>query len=527
MDEKKLYEVKTLPQLRMALRVLFAVNDWKLTGLQLLVQSEIESLSKSTHIFDVVRLVDETIQEKTIIEGIVRAKWLQNFLAKGINKALESSSTEFDDISLLDNLQDKDFIKFIAKSLVKTYHSRLSKFNKEDTEVQGTEVPDTDSLSALTLKPIASSNDERQNCIKNEISDFWSKPPYASTLFEIEFYEAQSLYYVPKIFLKDQPWVSDESDYYASNCSEEVGHVLVHFLYTGKYQALAIDETKNTEEKLWAELKIAIQVLLALDEWRLPGLQELVQLEIESLCNLIHVFDVVRLIDMELTGLAVEQEIWLKKFLVDSLNTAFEKNCKEFEDLSLLDKLHNMDLIKFLAKNLFKTYHSHISKSRRRGIEVRKNGSSQGTDSASAMTLTPDSTSSDEYESIPKVNTFEPYSFGVIDESNETSFTGYKDQNNSASSSQSYININESSIPGSEDKDESYISIVENKSPQLIPEGKDNTHFFGDKLDSSVGGSQVKSDRSSFIIVEAEIKKRNLSLMNNNNKGGFNSSDYG
>lgn len=261
--------------------------------------------------------------------------------------------------------------------------------------------------------------------------------PYASKLLEIEFNEATALSYVPKVFLQDQSWFSDAIDYYASDISEKVGHVLIHFLFTGEYQILEIDETKITHDKLWAELRIAVQVLLALDEWKLPGLQELVQSEIESLSKSIHIFDVVRLIDKELRGEAIKHELWLKNFLVNSLNTAFEKNSNEFEDLSLLDRLHNIDLIKFLAKNLFKTYHSCLPKSRGHSIELRRKDS-QDTDSISAITFTPNSTSSDEFETSPKVNTSKIKSVRDFDTSSKLSFEGLKVKRNSTPS-ESYV----------------------------------------------------------------------------------------
>ncbi|RKF63816.1 hypothetical protein OnM2_023012 [Erysiphe neolycopersici] len=324
--------------------------------------------------------------------------------------------------------------------------------------------------------------------------------PYASTLLEIEFNEAESLSYVPKVFLQDQSWVSEESDYYACNCSEEVGHVLIHYLFTGEYQILEIDETKVSQDKSWAELRIATQVLLALDEWKLPGLQGLVQSEIESLSKSIHIFDVVRLIDKELNGFAIKQELWLKNFLVNSLNTAFAKNSKEFEDLSLLDKLHNIDLIKFLAKNLFKTYHSRISKPlRRKGTEERRKDS-QDTDSVSAVTLTPESTSDDEFETSPKIKTSKIKSIGGF--GIEPTLIGIKDKNDSVSSL-NYVRINKSSISNSKDiHDQASSSFGLSKHPDLFCNGEDNLESFDFSLSrsfkSNLIGPYAKSERRSY-----------------------------
>ncbi|RKF60412.1 hypothetical protein OnM2_051061 [Erysiphe neolycopersici] len=167
-DEKKLSETKTSAQLRIALKVLLSSQRWKLSRLQVLVQSEIESLSKSMHLFDIIRVVDEVIQENK--KNIDKVKWLQDFLVESINKAMESSYKDFDNFSLLDKLQDKNIIRFLAKNLIRIYHSRPSKINEEDTKVRATELSETDSLSALTVTQATLSSGKREDCVKNEIS---------------------------------------------------------------------------------------------------------------------------------------------------------------------------------------------------------------------------------------------------------------------------------------------------------------------------------------------------------------------
>lgn len=69
------------------------------------------------------------------------------------------------------------------------------------------------------------------------------------------------MFYVSKLFLQDQSWLSDRS---LCKCvaSENFGHILIRFPYTVEYQTLEIDETNSDGSETFNKLKIAVQVLL-------------------------------------------------------------------------------------------------------------------------------------------------------------------------------------------------------------------------------------------------------------------------
>ncbi|RKF56675.1 hypothetical protein OnM2_079028 [Erysiphe neolycopersici] len=216
--------------------------------------------------------------------------------------------------------------------------------------------------------------------------------PYAGPCVNIRFREEKNFFHIPRAFLQDQPWVNERNNY-KFKCGEEVGHVLIHFLFTGEYQILETDETKTNEDIIMDKLRIAVQVLLEGRVWKLPLLPYLVQSEIKSLSRSIHIFDAVRLVDERLEECTLQflswRKEWLKQFLMDGLKDAFENDTADFENLSLFNKLKNIDLIKFLAENLFKICYSQIAKSH---IEIE----SPNLDSESVLTLTPKTTSSNE-----------------------------------------------------------------------------------------------------------------------------------
>lgn len=230
-------------------------------------------------------------------------------------------------------------------------------------------------------------------------NDFSS--PYKSPQDKITFGGKNEVYYIPQVFLQDQTWHSSDSNDYACIFSEEVGHVLIHFLFTGKYQILETDEIKNPVVKTFAHLKIALGVFLATRCWILPALRLLAQTEIESLSKSIHVFELVRLADETLRDMKhdIKSEEWLQDFLAKSLNKALETSNTGLDNVSLIDKLQDKDLIKLLAKSLINSYHTRSSKTNEEGSQVRDT-ESPVTDSLTAMTLTPNASSSDEYEIV-------------------------------------------------------------------------------------------------------------------------------
>lgn len=226
---------------------------------------------------------------------------------------------------------------------------------------------------------------------------------YTRPFLTLEFKERQNLYYVPRFFFKDQVWLSGETKY-DFVCTEQVGYTFVHFLYTGEYQTLEINDEKPLESKKLCELRIAVQVLLTLSYWRFPKLEELVQSKICYLCKSIHIYDILRLVDEELEREPLEsiedQEEWLENFLMTCLNVAIENNSVDGADLSLVKNLRHTRLIKFFATKFLESHISQIQMNKKDNEKPKVEF--QDTDSESTMTLTPNTSSSNESDRIVK-----------------------------------------------------------------------------------------------------------------------------
>ncbi|EWZ78102.1 hypothetical protein FOWG_17579 [Fusarium oxysporum f. sp. lycopersici MN25] len=74
--------------------------------------------------------------------------------------------------------------------------------------------------------------------------------------------------------------------------SQNAGHVLVHFLYTGKYQTLQVD-TPDLRDRLAAQFRTCLQVYAASKTYKLHNLQGLIQIELEQLGQKVAIPDLI------------------------------------------------------------------------------------------------------------------------------------------------------------------------------------------------------------------------------------------
>ncbi|KAH6974681.1 hypothetical protein EDB80DRAFT_741823 [Ilyonectria destructans] len=132
-----------------------------------------------------------------------------------------------------------------------------------------------------------------------------SDSPYTSSTVKIHFEDGNptnSAMHVHKTLLQPFPGLSSlcgslshAKELRLKGVSQNAGHVLVHFLYTGKYQTLRVD-ILPPRDGLAAQFRTCLQVYVACKTYELHDLQSLVQVELEQLgqkvaipdCNDLH-----------------------------------------------------------------------------------------------------------------------------------------------------------------------------------------------------------------------------------------------
>lgn len=101
--------------------------------------------------------------------------------------------------------------------------------------------------------------------------------------------------------------------------SDDVGHVIIHYLYTGTYQSLR-PENSELQKALATEFSTSIRAYNAAETYELPNLAELAKVEIERLGEKLQVslvFDILR----EVCPNPGAGDVWLSNFLKNRLKS--------------------------------------------------------------------------------------------------------------------------------------------------------------------------------------------------------------
>ncbi|KAH6957608.1 hypothetical protein BKA56DRAFT_602195 [Ilyonectria sp. MPI-CAGE-AT-0026] len=152
--------------------------------------------------------------------------------------------------------------------------------------------------------------------------------PYTSSTVKIHFEDGNptnSAMHVHKTLLQPFPGLSSlcgslshAKELRLKNVSQNAGHVLVHFLYTGKYQTLRVD-IPSPQGRLTAQFKTCLQVYVASKTYELRDLQILVQIELEQLGQKVDIPDLIALAEEIYPG-AHLGDFWFQSFIHSCLS---------------------------------------------------------------------------------------------------------------------------------------------------------------------------------------------------------------
>jgi hypothetical protein len=145
----------------------------------------------------------------------------------------------------------------------------------------------------------------------------------------------------------------------------KIGHIIVHFLYTGVYQTLS-----SGSESWSLQLRRALRVYIAADTYALPGLQQLAKREIirnaENL-DIPGVFEAVRA-DFE----KLSAKGWFHEYLQERIAATFEEDFTVFKSENILNSLDSTALHKFAIENVLALSHSKILQMERTEENLRQ-----------------------------------------------------------------------------------------------------------------------------------------------------------
>ncbi|KAI1421351.1 hypothetical protein F5Y12DRAFT_34612 [Xylaria sp. FL1777] len=139
--------------------------------------------------------------------------------------------------------------------------------------------------------------------------------PYASPLVKLHFADGPPLPVAHRLIEKSPKLIACckyDMTLHLAHISSDVGHVLVHYLYTGTYECLK--PRGSFYEKDVAEFTIGVWVYAVAGDYGLPGLKSLARGEIEKLGNRLQVTQVLDILSDILPNPSID-DIWLQSYL--------------------------------------------------------------------------------------------------------------------------------------------------------------------------------------------------------------------
>ncbi|OAG11486.1 uncharacterized protein CC84DRAFT_1253942 [Paraphaeosphaeria sporulosa] len=186
--------------------------------------------------------------------------------------------------------------------------------------------------AAPTANPEASTAEPEVKAVPQPKAKQTPLSPYTSNPITINVGPVPVTYYVPRHLLKCTNWstVPAGGEISLPTMSADTGHVLVHYLYTGKYQTLESVVSDIAQQPELA-LKQALLVYMASVTLALNGLEQLAKKEIEDHSASMDLKTILDITRSEMPK-KTEPSGWIQAYLKDKTQKAFEKDHTVFAD---------------------------------------------------------------------------------------------------------------------------------------------------------------------------------------------------
>lgn len=189
--------------------------------------------------------------------------------------------------------------------------------------------------------------------------------PYCSPPFRLNIGPNKVSYCVAQPYLCQYPKLESKRDEYSEwginiqlpDIDEDVGHTLVHFLYTGEYQTLSPLAVLDNA----IEYKRSIRIYFVARGYELDDLVSHAKSKMRELEEGLSIFSILD-IAVEMLPKLLPDETWFFEYIHNIILEAFKKEQSLFTDERFLDCMgKNVAFDKFLVKSIVKVYTSNIS----------------------------------------------------------------------------------------------------------------------------------------------------------------------
>lgn len=182
--------------------------------------------------------------------------------------------------------------------------------------------------------------------------------PYSEPPVKVYIGANKTLYYVPR-HLSPSRWKS-RGHIDSPNIQAEIGHTLVHFLYTGTYTTGSA-RTRSASH----QLRRALSVYRAASSHDLPKLQQLAEREMEEASEVLDVAAVIESVRDSFTKLG--SRTWVRNKII----TAFERDCAAIKSDQLLARTDTA-MTRFLIEVVMGLFQEKLSHMLTTGRDLRR-----------------------------------------------------------------------------------------------------------------------------------------------------------
>ncbi|KAE8372308.1 hypothetical protein BDV26DRAFT_297983 [Aspergillus bertholletiae] len=186
--------------------------------------------------------------------------------------------------------------------------------------------------------------------------------PYENPFVKLQI--GRKEYAVPKCYLSGYPQFKVGSVYSScarlSDVDEDIGHTIVHFLYTGQYKTLNPGSGKSISD-IPKEFERSIHAYCAALVYGIHGLETLAKRYIEILGSLVSVFDVLRSVKTVFSKIPSDA-VWIRNYIQWHLERAFSSDESVFHRDELYQALGNdPSFSEMVMRMIFGIYDSRIA----------------------------------------------------------------------------------------------------------------------------------------------------------------------
>lgn len=221
-------------------------------------------------------------------------------------------------------------------------------------------------------------------------ADIWDESPYTDDkIIYLDVGPTATRFHIHRALLTQsevlhskpasQLWGEKNSIIALPDLDKATAHTLVHYLYSGRYQSLRLDDTSAATPL--PRYKLATCAFCAAVRYKLPGLADLAKLKITSLDESLSILDILSVARENAFPGLPESETWYAEYVQHAIKRAAESDPELFTKALFADQVEGDRRYKQVVLNaIVSTYQARAATGSSRGVPSEVDGGDFGSE---------------------------------------------------------------------------------------------------------------------------------------------------